>query len=274
MNTGQLELTLDLLVKTILDTSRLLISSDLEMTGRKSQIKLVIGKFLNDLFFGILDGDWRASGPDSSISHLVQRVAVGWWFVYSNWLSICLFVSEICSAGRQPAAMPSKGAIIAFVLSILLGTLYAPLDSNTLFLTRSSEGVFQQAKNVLLVTAHPDDEAMFFAPTILSLANRQEIALFHVCLSNGNADGLGETRKAELGYSLDILGISRQNRWLVDNPYVRTRSLFVLKLTHFLGTFKIILRFNGTPKSLQKSLNPMSPGLKSTQYVSFSQSAK
>lgn len=118
--------------------------------------------------------------------------------------------------------MPSTGAIITFVLSILLSTLYhAPLNSNTLFLTRSSEGGFQQAKNLLLITAHPDDEAMFFAPTILRLASRREIiSLFHVCLSNGNADGLGELRKAELGHSLDILGVSRQNRWLIDHAYV------------------------------------------------------
>jgi len=171
--------------------------------------------------------------------------------------------------------MPSTGAVIVFVLSILFGALYAPLDSNTLFLTRSREGGFQQAKNVLLVTAHPDDEAMFFAPTILSLASRREISLFHVCLSNGNADGLGETRKAELGYSLDILGISRQNRWLVDHAYVLSMAnVLVYVNSLFLENFKTILRFIGTLRLSQESLDNMFLSLKSTRCVSFSQAHK
>jgi len=58
----------------------------------------------------------------------------------------------------------------------------------------------------------------FFAPTILSLTPRRDISFFHVCLSNGNADGLGSIRRTELGYSLDILGVSRQKRWLLDHP--------------------------------------------------------
>jgi len=115
--------------------------------------------------------------------------------------------------------MPSAGTIIVFVLSIFLGALYAPLESNTSFVT-SDTADYPQATRVLLVTAHPDDEAMFFAPTILRLTPRRDVSFFHVCLSNGNADGLGSTRKTELGYSLDILGVSRQNRWLLDHPYV------------------------------------------------------
>jgi len=120
---------------------------------------------------------------------------------------------------RQTTMMPSAGAVIVFVLSIFLGALYAPLESNTSFVT-SDTADYPQAKRVLLVTAHPDDEAMFFAPTILRLTQRHDVNFFHVCLSNGNADGLGSTRKTELGYSLGILGVSRQNRWLLDHPYV------------------------------------------------------
>jgi len=51
-------------------------------------------------------------------------------------------------------------------------------------------------KNILFVTAHPDDEAMFFVPTIVDL---QKIYNLHLlCFSNGNADGLGATREKEL----------------------------------------------------------------------------
>ena len=38
--------------------------------------------------------------------------------------------------------------------------------------------------NVLLITAHPDDECMFFAPTILSL-QQQEVQVYLLCLSEG-----------------------------------------------------------------------------------------
>ena len=51
--------------------------------------------------------------------------------------------------------------------------------------------------NILIVIAHPDDEAMFFIPTIMSL-NNETTTLFLLCLSTGNFDGLGKTRIAEL----------------------------------------------------------------------------
>lgn len=40
-------------------------------------------------------------------------------------------------------------------------------------------------KRVLIVTAHPDDEAMFFGPTILSLTKRNDCDVYLLCLSNG-----------------------------------------------------------------------------------------
>lgn len=44
---------------------------------------------------------------------------------------------------------------------------------------------FPQCSRVLIVTAHPDDESMFFGPTILSLAKRPNCQLYLLCLSNG-----------------------------------------------------------------------------------------
>lgn len=49
---------------------------------------------------------------------------------------------------------------------------------------------------VLLVTAHPDDESMFFLPTIVSLAGSHSLHL--LSLSTGNAVGLGRVREKEL----------------------------------------------------------------------------
>jgi N-acetylglucosaminylphosphatidylinositol deacetylase len=83
----------------------------------------------------------------------------------------------------------------------------------TAFFTCSSfpaPGTLHHARIVLLI-AHPDDEAMFFSPTLLALTypalgNHLKI----LCLSTGNADGLGETRKNELVESAMKLGVRRK----------------------------------------------------------------
>lgn len=75
-------------------------------------------------------------------------------------------------------------------------------------------------KRICLLIAHPDDEAMFFAPTLLALT-KPELGN-HVkilCLSTGNADGLGETRKKELVKSAMLLGLRQEDDVLVlDSP--------------------------------------------------------
>jgi N-acetylglucosaminylphosphatidylinositol deacetylase len=71
-------------------------------------------------------------------------------------------------------------------------------------------------KRILLLIAHPDDEAMFFAPTLLSLTRPElENHIKILCLSSGNADGLGETRKKELVKSAMILGLRSEHDILV-----------------------------------------------------------
>lgn len=64
-------------------------------------------------------------------------------------------------------------------------------DHRTLFLDGPEATVRRdvQATRVLFVTAHPDDEAMFFAPTILAL---QPASLWLLCGSTG--EGGGEER--------------------------------------------------------------------------------
>lgn len=103
-------------------------------------------------------------------------------------------------------------SLYILLISIVLASLF---NSNDLFNTTA---LAIKSQNLLLVTAHPDDEAMFFAPTILSLTGKPSINLFHLCLSSGNADGLGETRKTELKNSLEVFGIHRDKRWVIDHP--------------------------------------------------------
>ncbi|XP_047307687.1 N-acetylglucosaminyl-phosphatidylinositol de-N-acetylase-like [Impatiens glandulifera] len=72
-------------------------------------------------------------------------------------------------------------------------------------------------RNVLLVIAHPDDESMFFTPTInylISLGHNLHI----LCLSNGNADGLGDTRNRELYQACAVLKIPLNQVKVLDHP--------------------------------------------------------
>ncbi|KAF5373319.1 hypothetical protein D9615_007426 [Tricholomella constricta] len=103
--------------------------------------------------------------------------------------------------------MTNPVASIALLLALLLALLFQPNHHATdLF-----------SGNILLLTAHPDDECMFFAPTLRALT-RPDTHVFSLCLSAGDADGLGLIRRGELGRSLDILGIPPSRRWVVDHP--------------------------------------------------------
>lgn len=77
-------------------------------------------------------------------------------------------------------------SVILFVYILLCLTLYY-------FVSRNERSKFKirhtklptKASRVLLVTAHPDDECMFFGPTLLALKKRDDCQIFVLCLSRG-----------------------------------------------------------------------------------------
>ena len=89
-------------------------------------------------------------------------------------------------------------------------------------------------KAIVLLIAHPDDEAMFFAPTVLGLT-RKELGnhlkilclssgispdprnprIFSLTFSPGNAENIGLTRKREIVSSARILGLRSDDDVLV-----------------------------------------------------------
>ncbi|KAF7811065.1 N-acetylglucosaminyl-phosphatidylinositol de-N-acetylase-like isoform X1 [Senna tora] len=74
-----------------------------------------------------------------------------------------------------------------------------------------------QKRNVLLVIAHPDDESMFFTPTINFLTSRgHNVRMF--CLSIGDADNKGNVRKQELYQACATLKVPMQQVKVVDHP--------------------------------------------------------
>ncbi|XP_026885715.2 N-acetylglucosaminyl-phosphatidylinositol de-N-acetylase isoform X2 [Electrophorus electricus] len=105
---------------------------------------------------------------------------------------------------------------------------------------------------VLIVTAHPDDECMFFAPTILKLVESN--ALVHLlCLSSGNYYNQGDQRKKELVDSCAVLGIPANRVTIIDNKELpddpkadwSTALISALILTHIRAhAIHLVLTFD------------------------------
>lgn len=73
----------------------------------------------------------------------------------------------------------------------------------------------RNAKIVLLI-AHPDDESMFFSPTLTSLTSPHlgnHIKI--LCLSTGNSEGIGDRRRKELEVAAVKLGLRAKEDVLV-----------------------------------------------------------
>ncbi|XP_042046176.1 probable N-acetylglucosaminyl-phosphatidylinositol de-N-acetylase isoform X3 [Salvia splendens] len=76
-------------------------------------------------------------------------------------------------------------------------------------------GATSRRRNVLVVIAHPDDESMFFAPVINYLTSRHH-NVHILCMSTGNADGMGSVRKEELELASVVLKDGFGNVWNWD----------------------------------------------------------
>lgn len=105
-------------------------------------------------------------------------------------------------------------------LAILIPLILLSCWLYTAHLARTS---FPQLRNkrICLLIAHPDDEAMFFSPTLLALT---EPALGNhvkiLCFSTGNNDGLGAVRQKELIASAGLLGlrVPIEDVLVIDSP--------------------------------------------------------
>ncbi|KAL1515055.1 hypothetical protein AB1Y20_004120 [Prymnesium parvum] len=71
----------------------------------------------------------------------------------------------------------------------------------------------------LLVTAHPDDECLFFTPSIACLSRGGPLHV--LCLSTGNYDGLGHVRSLELRRSCGKLGLPAARVRVVDDAQLQ-----------------------------------------------------
>eukprot|EP00892_Ulva_mutabilis_P006817 jgi/Ulvmu1/4507/UM002_0233.1 len=75
----------------------------------------------------------------------------------------------------------------------------------------------EERQQALLVIAHPDDESMFFGPCLASLGD--EFSWHLLCLSTGNADGLGPQREQELLHACVLLQV--QVHRVINDPLLQ-----------------------------------------------------
>ncbi len=151
--------------------------------------------------------------------------------------------AEKSSSLVRYAYLPALLWIIALLFQrVLAGVYVSPAGQHSsLHVPRSRP---------LVLTAHPDDEAMFFAPTILSLTGQATAAaskgadaldqrptstratsnsndrqraptVFALSLSHGNATGLGAVRRLELYSSYAKLGVPSMRTAVLDDASLR-----------------------------------------------------
>ena len=89
--------------------------------------------------------------------------------------------------------------VLTFALWALTSTTLPPVPSPL------------RNKRIILLIAHPDDESMFFSPTLQALTDPTlQNHLKILCMSTGDSEGLGETRRAELIKAAQTLGLRRK----------------------------------------------------------------
>lgn len=118
-------------------------------------------------------------------------------------------------------------------------------DSTTRSISFSSNiNLTRQRRRICIVIAHPDDEVMFFSPTILQLCEWSNMSLptppfshilsgrampiidvYLLCFTNGDAEGLGKQRSKELfasattlGFFIDHIALIQEESLFSDGP--------------------------------------------------------
>ncbi|GAA6063404.1 hypothetical protein JCM10212_005471 [Sporobolomyces blumeae] len=104
-------------------------------------------------------------------------------------------------------------------LVILLSLSLVLIARQELWQPRTISQNLETARSVLWVTAHPDDESFFFAPSITNLIGEGSDRRGNLlCLSVGGYEGLGSIRERELKESCRVLNIDDDRCIALDHP--------------------------------------------------------
>ncbi|KAK9799407.1 hypothetical protein WJX73_003888 [Symbiochloris irregularis] len=85
---------------------------------------------------------------------------------------------------------------------------------------QSLERPISGSSSILVVTAHPDDETIFFSPTILSL-RQKHLEVHLLCFTTGNFRGIGDRRAVELKAAVAALGVDDQHLVIVNDTRIQ-----------------------------------------------------
>ncbi|KAE8153967.1 LmbE-like protein [Aspergillus avenaceus] len=156
--------------------------------------------------------------------------------------------------------------IIPFVLYHLLAY---PLANDLV------PGVFRTAKSILLVTAHPDDESLFFGPSTLYRADDQSVTRSLLVFSDGNYRGLGDLRRSELQRSCAELGITVERCVNVDHAELQddphkwwNEDLIEEIVAEYVKKWNVDLIFTFDPSGISGHINHRAINAGVSKYVS------
>jgi len=115
--------------------------------------------------------------------------------------------------------------IINFILIFsLLFQIRKANKIKSLFELKKISELNPKKSTILIIISHPDDEIMFFTPTILALI-KLKIPIKILCLSNGNYYGIGETRTKEFESVSKYLNLNHNKilniKELQDNLFLK-----------------------------------------------------
>jgi len=104
-----------------------------------------------------------------------------------------------------------------FVVYLFLG--HGPLTRHPAFFPSA----LNNPKCVLLVVAHPDDECLFFSPSVTTILQRASSSpVGHILvISSGDHYGLGSQRRDELHGSCEALGVAQENCEVLNLPDIQ-----------------------------------------------------
>eukprot|EP01134_Creolimax_fragrantissima_P000762 CFRG0762T1 len=113
-------------------------------------------------------------------------------------------------------------SILFTLVSISIGAWFVLLQRQSYLLELVKASISAEANGtenrhpVLVLIAHPDDECMFFAPSILAISKSSR-PVHVLCLSTGNYAGLGSVRSRELVASCEVLGVPVSRCTVLDD---------------------------------------------------------
>lgn len=122
---------------------------------------------------------------------------------FATWVVLTTAIPQIALKYTNPEVQANTFVLSLYPYSSITNPSPLPLQNSTIY----------------LVIGHPDDEVMFFSPTLVELTKPKYNNIVHVvCFSKGDAvdTSMGAIRSKELLESTRILGVPHENVSILD----------------------------------------------------------